>query len=151
MKPYKIQQEPNNTSLQKKSSTIILSQEDSGNCENAAKRLSQLISWMKDNERTEIFLCEFAHNASCGVAECSPFCMMFRRLRQHVISANHQCVLLSLYSRLLHLHVDSCNNDNCGLQSCKIQRANMRVKKWVVTDLELWGSVPNQAELTQEE
>ena len=100
--------------------------EISGKC--AAKRLSHVITWMKDNGHTKILLRDFAHSASCGVIKCSPFCMMFRRVRQHVVSVKHQCVLLRLYTLLLHLHVNSCTNNNCGLQACPTLRAKKSVK-----------------------
>ena len=99
-------------------------QDEVESCKHAAKRLSHVITWMKDNGHTKILLRDFAHSASCAVTKCSPFCMMFRRVRRHVVSTKHQCVLLRLYSLLLRLHVNSCNNDNCGLQACPTLRAN---------------------------
>ena len=98
-------------------------------CKGIAKRLSHIITWMRDNGQTEILLRDFAHSASCGIINCSPFCRMLRRVRRHVVSAKHPCVLLRLYSLLLRLHVNSCTNDNCGLQACPTLRANKSVKR----------------------
>ena len=98
-------------------------------CKCAAKRLSNVITWMKNKGYTEILLRNFAHSSSCGVTKCSTFCMMFRSLRRHVLAAKHQCVLLRLYSLLLRLHINSCTDDNCGLLACPTLRANKSVKK----------------------
>ena len=106
----------------------ITAEDEVESCKGAAKRLSHVITWMKDNGHTKILLRDFAHSASCEVF-CSPFCMMFRRVRRHVVSVKHQCVLLRLYTLLLRLHVNSCTNDNCGLQACPTLRANKSVKQ----------------------
>ena len=88
------------------------------NCEGAAGRLAHVLTWMKDNGHMNLILRDFAHSASCRINKCSPYCMMFRRVRRHVASVKPPCALLRLYARLLHMHVDKCNIGNCGLQSC---------------------------------
>ena len=97
-------------------------------CKGAAKRLSNVISWVKENGHTELFLRDFAHSASCKNINCNPFCKMFKRLRKHVISAKHNCSLLRLYSLVLRLHVNTCTNNNCGLNACPILRTRKQLK-----------------------
>ena len=97
-------------------------------CKGAAKRLSNVISWVKENEHTELFLRDFAHSASCKNINCNPFCKMFKRLRKHVMSAKHSCSLLRLYSLVLRLHVNTCTNNNCGLNACPILRTRKQLK-----------------------
>ena len=98
-------------------------------CKNAAKRLSNIITWVKDNDDPKILLREFAHSASCGKVNCTSFCKLFQRLRKHVMSAKHKCTLLRLYSLLLRLHVNACTNNNCGLQACPILRSRKQLKQ----------------------
>ncbi|CAL4133931.1 unnamed protein product [Meganyctiphanes norvegica] len=127
---YQQQVENRSTTFENVNQNSTMTAEDEvESCKGAAKRLSHVITWMKDNGHTKILLRDFAHSASCLVAKCSPFCMMFRRVRRHVVGAKHQCVLLRLYSLLLRLHVNLCNNDNCGLQACPTLRANKSVKR----------------------
>ena len=92
------------------------------NCEGAAGRLAHVMAWMKDNGHMNLLLRDFAHSASCRINKCSPFCMMFRRVRRHVVSAKPPCALLRIYARLLHMHVNACNIGNCGLQTCPTLR-----------------------------
>ena len=98
-------------------------------CKRAAKRLSHVISWVKINGHKELFLRDFAHSASCKNINCNPFCKMFKRLRKHVITAKHNCSLLRLYSLLLRFHVNSCKNNNCGLEACPILKLRRKVKQ----------------------
>ena len=97
-------------------------------CKGAAKRLSNVISWVKNNGDSRIFLREFAHSASCGNNNCRSFCKLFKRLRKHVMSAKHKCSLLRIYSLLLRLHVNACTNDKCGLEACPILRSRKELK-----------------------
>ena len=98
------------------------------NCKSAAKRLSHVITWMKDNGHMKSLLSDLAHSASCGIIKCSPLCSMFRHVRRHAASAKPHCALLRMYSLLLRLHVNSCTNDQCGLQTCPTLRANGSVE-----------------------
>ena len=98
-------------------------------CNGAAKRLSHVITWMKNNGHIDILLRDFAHSSSCRFIKCSAICMMFRRVRRHIHAAKHQCAILRLYSLLLQLHINSCNDDNCGLLACPTLRADKGVKK----------------------
>ena len=98
-------------------------------CKGAAKRLSNVISWVKNNGDSRIFLKEFAHSASCGNNNCRSFCKLFKRLRKHVMSAKHKCSLLRIYSLLLRLHVNACTNDKCGLEACPILRSRKELKR----------------------
>ena len=97
-------------------------------CKGAATRLSNVICWIKENGHKELFLREFAHSASCKNINCNPFCKMFKRLRKHVMSAKHNCSLLRLYSLVLRLHVNTCTNNNCGLNACPILRTRKQLK-----------------------
>ena len=98
-------------------------------CRGAAKRLSNVMSWVKYNGDSRIFLREFAHSASCGNNNCRSFCKLFKRLRKHVMSAKHKCSLLRIYSLLLRLHVNACTNDKCGLEACPILRSRKELKR----------------------
>ena len=123
---WKYTQEVENRCTNKTSTTLTTEDEVVEICKRDAKRLSHVMTWVKDNGHTKILLRDFAHSASCAVTKCYPFCMMFRRVRRHVVSSKHRCVLLRLYSLLLHLHVNSCNNDHCGLQACPTLKANKK-------------------------
>ena len=98
-------------------------------CKGAAKRLSSVINWIKENGHTELFLRDFAHSASCEKINCNPFCNMFKKLRKHVNFTKHTCSLLRLYSLILRLHVNSCKNTNCGLKACPILKLRQQAKR----------------------
>ena len=100
-----------------------LQQREEINCKGAAGRLVHALIWMKENGHTKILLREFAHSASCKLEMCSPFCRMFRRVRRHVVSAQHRCILLRIYSLILRLHVNGCSTMFCGLPACPILKA----------------------------
>lgn len=96
---------------------------EENNCKGAGERLAQVMLWMKENGHTKILLREFAHSASCKLDLCSPFCKMLRRVRNHVVRAQHRCVLLRLYALMLRLHVNGCSTMFCGLPACPILKA----------------------------
>lgn len=98
-------------------------------CEAAAKRLSQVLKWINNQGRKDILLKDFAHSASCKEETCSHLCMMFRRVRRHVVAARHSCMVLRLYSVLLRLHVSSCVDSQCGLPACPALRATKSTKR----------------------
>lgn len=103
--------------------------EDEEGCENAAKRLAQVVKWVKSQGKWDVLLKTFAHSASCSRSPCCPLCLMFRRVRRHVVSARHACYVLRIYSVLLKLHVASCNNNNCGMTACPALRASRQMKR----------------------
>ena len=92
-------------------------------CIKSTRRLSKVITWIKDKGDSKMLLREFAHSASCKNRNCRPFCKLFQRGRKHVMSAKHKCTLLRLYSLLLRLHVNACTDNNCGLEACPILRS----------------------------
>ncbi|KAG0698660.1 hypothetical protein GWK47_025996 [Chionoecetes opilio] len=98
-------------------------------CEDAAKRLAQVVKWLKSEGKWDVLLKIFAHSASCTGTPCSPLCLMFRRVRRHVVSARHACYVLRLYSVLLKLHVASCTNNECGMTACPALRASRQMKR----------------------
>ncbi|XP_037785162.1 uncharacterized protein LOC119580983 isoform X1 [Penaeus monodon] len=100
-------------------------------CEAAAKRLSQVLKWINSQGRKDILLKDFAHSASCKEESCSHLCMMFRRVRRHVVAARHSCMVLRLYSVLLRLHVSSCVDSQCGLPACPALRATKSSKRTI--------------------
>ncbi|XP_042879183.1 uncharacterized protein LOC122257755 isoform X2 [Penaeus japonicus] len=100
-------------------------------CEAAAKRLSQVLKWINNQGRKDVLLKDFAHSASCKEESCSHLCMMFRRVRRHVVAARHACMVLKLYSVLLRLHVSSCNDSQCGLPACPALRATKSTKRTI--------------------
>lgn len=102
---------------------------DEEGCENAAKRLTQVVKWVKSQGKWDVLLKTFAHSASCNRSPCCPLCLMFRRVRRHVVSARHACYVLRIYSVLLKLHVASCNDNNCGMTACPALRASRQMKR----------------------
>ena len=91
-------------------------------CQDSARRLTHVMNWMKMNNEMPRFLKLFAHSASCRIRQCSAFCQMFKRTRQHVVEARHRCSSMRVYQVLLKLHVKSCTSNECGLPSCLILR-----------------------------
>lgn len=88
-------------------------------CEINTQSLLQILEWFANHDGTNVLLYEFAHSASCQKKTCTPICLMFRRVRHHVVVSRHpHCSVLILYSTLLHTHVSSCVNDDCGLPAC---------------------------------
>ena len=112
-----------------KQNRSITDQDEVVSSKGAAKRLIHVITWMKDNGHFKILLQDFAHSATCAAFQCSSFCKMFKSVRRHVIAARHKCFLLRQYALLLRLHVNSCIDDNCGLQACPTLRASKRLKR----------------------
>lgn len=111
-----------------------ISEDDKEGCENAAKRLSQVLKWINNQGRKDVLLKDFAHSASCKKESCSHLCMMFRRVRRHVVGARHACMVLKLYSVLLRLHVSSCNDLDCGLPACPALRAARPGKRTIESE-----------------
>ena len=103
--------------------TTTIYNEEAAKCKEAAKRLSRVITWMKDNGYTNMALSYFAHSGSCHAEKCLSICKLFRRVRRHCVLAEHRCSILRLYAVLLRTHVSSCTNDNCGLKACPTLRA----------------------------
>lgn len=108
---------------------VQISADDKEGCETAAQRLSQVLKWISNQGRKDFLLREFAHSASCQATSCTPVCLMFRRVRRHVVAARHSCFVLRLYSGLLRMHVSSCNNSECGLPACPALRATKAIKR----------------------
>jgi len=69
------------------------------------------------------FLKVFAHSASCTDPSCTTWCRMFRYIRTHIQNntqlMEHECALIHLYGQLMRMHVDTCVDDVCGINSCK--------------------------------
>lgn len=103
--------------------------DDKENCDTAAQRLQQVLRYIANQGRKDMLLRDFAHSASCSASDCTPVCLMFRRVRRHVVAARHSCSVLRLYSMLLKLHVSKCNNNACGLPACPALRATRPVKR----------------------
>nr|XP_045622368.1 uncharacterized protein LOC123772978 isoform X1 [Procambarus clarkii] len=112
-----------------KNPTSQMSSDEEEGCETAAKRLSQVLKWISNQGRKDVLLREFAHSASCQKVSCTPMCLMFRRVRRHVVAARHSCSVLILYSSLLRMHVSSCVNADCGLPACPALRATRSAKR----------------------
>ncbi|KAK4311125.1 hypothetical protein Pmani_017358 [Petrolisthes manimaculis] len=86
--------------------------DNQGECETAANGLSRVIKWMYEQNKMMTLLQYFAHSASCRNQTCSPICLMFRRVRRHVVGARHACSVLQVYSTLLRTHVSTSYNKN---------------------------------------
>lgn len=115
--------------------SLIADHDDKEGCEAAAKKLSEVMKWISKQGRKDILLKDFAHSASCKAESCSHLCLMFRRVRRHVVAARHSCNVLKLYSMLLRSHVSSCTDSSCGLPACPALRATRPAKR-TIDDLE---------------
>ena len=97
------------------------------NCKNNAKKLAQILIAINGKGETQYqqMLQTFSHSASCTDVGCNSLCLMFRRVRRHIIGAQHHCYVFRLYSHILRRHVSSCNSDNCGLPGCPTLRLTL--------------------------
>ena len=94
-------------------------------CEEGARKLSEVLNWFNYNGQMDIPLMVFAHSSSCK-NKCTRMCMMFKRVRRHVMTASHACHILKLYAGVLKLHVSSCRApSDCGLLLCPTLKSNM--------------------------
>lgn len=98
-------------------------------CPEAAGRLEQVVKKICSQGKRDILLKSYAHSASCRNASCSSLCLMFRRVRSHVVSARHACKVMRIYTVLLKLHVALCVDDNCGLTACPTLRLSRQNKQ----------------------
>ena len=99
-------------------------------CAEGYKKLYAILTWNIQNGHKKFMLKQFAHSASCKATRCSKLCMMFKRVRRHLIAAaaaggggHHECPsILRLYTIVLKLHVLTCQEEDskCGLPSCSI-------------------------------
>ena len=60
--------------------TTTIYNEEAAKCKEAAKRLSRVITWMKDNGYTNMALSYFAHSGSCHAEKCLSICKLFRHV-----------------------------------------------------------------------
>lgn len=116
---------------------------DQKGCQDAADHFAQVVKSVKLEGKFDLLLKIFAHSASCSKPSCNPLCLMFRRVRRHVVNARHPCSIMRIYSLLLKLHVARCNDTNCGMTACPALQASRRMK---------WGRNEEfQEELQQQE
>nr|BDT63424.1 MAG: RFX DNA-binding domain-containing protein [Sesarmops intermedium nimavirus] len=97
-------------------------------CEEAGTRLQQVVKVFLQGKR-DILLKTFAHSASCYNISCFSLCLMFRRVRRHVVNARHECHVLRIYSLILKMHVATCVANDCGLTACPALRASKQNKR----------------------
>uniref|UniRef100_A0A0P4WCA8 RFX-type winged-helix domain-containing protein n=1 Tax=Scylla olivacea TaxID=85551 RepID=A0A0P4WCA8_SCYOL len=102
---------------------------DQKGCQDAAERFAQVVKSVKLEGKFDMLLKIFAHSASCSNSSCNPLCLMFRRVRRHVVNARHPCFVMRIYSVLLKLHVARCNNTNCGMTACPALQASRQMKR----------------------
>ncbi|XP_064080962.1 uncharacterized protein LOC135197785 isoform X2 [Macrobrachium nipponense] len=107
------------------------SQNDEENCKRSAAKIKEVLQWItsQGESHKSALLRDFAHSASCQKLKCEPVCLMFRRIRRHVVAAQHSCSVLRLYSMLLRHHVSSCTQSNCGLPACPALRNTCSSKR----------------------
>ncbi|XP_068225392.1 uncharacterized protein [Palaemon carinicauda] len=127
-------QKPQNQSdpdLQKPQNQIDPPLNDEENCKRAARKVKEVLQWItsQGEPHKKALLRDFAHSASCQKQPCVPVCLMFRRIRRHVVAAQHSCSVLRLYSMLLRHHVASCTQANCGLPACPALRNTSCIKR----------------------
>lgn len=136
-------------SPKKNENQAIQSQDDEESCKAAAKKLTDVLKWISDQgeNHKKALLRDFAHSASCQDNRCLPVCMMFRRVRRHVVAAKHCCSVLRLYSMLLRNHVSSCTSDNCGLPACPaLQKTRIQKRS---LEMEREGNSPKRAAVSR--
>ena len=99
---------------------IKLDRFNDSKCIESARTLKLVCSFYFKNNWLYNFLQIFSHSSTCNEKQCTPHCLMFRRVRRHIIrkSSNHLCAVVYVYSRILKMHVDICVEIDCGLQSC---------------------------------
>ena len=102
---------------------------DQKGCQDAAKHFTQVVKSIKQEGKFDLLLKLFAHSASCSNSKCHSLCLMFRRVRRHVVNARHPCFVMRVYSVLLKLHVSRCNNTKCGLTACPALQASRQLKR----------------------
>lgn len=98
-------------------------------CPEAAVRLKQVLKKVSSQGKQDLLLKTFAHSASCHNLQCTSLCLMFRRVRRHVVTARHPCQVLRIYSAVLRLHVTACVSHDCGLPACPALRASRHTKR----------------------
>lgn len=98
-------------------------------CAEAAARLQQVVKKVFSQGKRDMLLKTFSHSGKCRNTPCTSLCLMFRRVRSHVVGARHACKVLVIYSILLKLHVASCVSDDCGLTACPALRASRQIKR----------------------
>lgn len=91
-------------------------------CSEAAVRLEQVVRRMCSQGKRDLLSKSYAHSASCHNPSCSSLCLMFRRVRSHVVTARHMCKVIQIYTVLLKLHVKLCVDNDCGLTACPTMR-----------------------------
>lgn len=98
-------------------------------CPEAAGRLEQVVKKMCSQGKRDLLLKSYAHSASCRTATCSSLCLMFRRVRTHVVTARHVCKVMRIYTVLLKSHVSLCVDNDCGLTACPTLRLSRQNKR----------------------
>ena len=91
-------------------------------CEENGTRLSALIKKNRSAGNFATMMEMFAHSSSCSKRNCTPLCLMFRRVRRHIVLTDHHCMIRRIYARLLKHHVRSCKNLDCANAACKSEK-----------------------------
>ena len=110
-------------------------------CLENSSKLTKLLLFIHDTDADQYqytkLLKDFAHSASCPKIDCTPVCLMFRRIRRHIRRYYHPnpsyytptggecCYMSGIYSLLLRQHVFKCQDLNCGLPNCKSLQTNL--------------------------
>ncbi|KAL7643081.1 UNVERIFIED_CONTAM: hypothetical protein RMT77_006371 [Armadillidium vulgare] len=116
-------------------------------CYTHAKSLSETLLEMLKRKQLKYFLQEFGHAMSCG-EEHGSLCFMFKRLVNHILHAKHECALKNMYGHILRLHLDTCNENQCGFPNCKLRREERQervkqqeLKKALNVNIRVWIKV----------
>ncbi|KAF2351575.1 hypothetical protein FHG87_017670 [Trinorchestia longiramus] len=88
-------------------------------CVAEAKKLAEMTKRMAEGHQLHHLLRVFGHSASCNNNACVSPCLMFRRIRGHLVSIDHECAIVHVYSQLTRMHVDTCVTEKCGFLTCK--------------------------------
>ena len=78
----------------------------------------------RNKKQEQSLLKTFAHSASCNNPKCHPVCHLFKRARAHITSPklSHSCHISLIYKVLVRWHLNSCEDNDCGLVGCSVVR-----------------------------
>ncbi|XP_018011703.1 uncharacterized protein LOC108668946 [Hyalella azteca] len=88
-------------------------------CVSEARKLLEVTIKLTESFLLHHLLRVFSHSISCHDDKCVKPCLMFRRIRGHLVKVDHKCALVHVYSHLTRMHVDTCVAEKCGLPTCK--------------------------------
>lgn len=86
-------------------------------CEDNGNRMVGLVKRLEKTGRLDSMLEALAHSSSCSSITCNQMCLMFRRIRRHLVGSPHHCKVRRTYLVLVKRHLTRCKNLECDF--CK--------------------------------